>query len=57
MRKRLTFKTGLSAAAIGLAIAGAAHAANWTEVSSAGSQSKNWLTYGGDLGQQRYWPG
>ncbi|HYM03431.1 MAG TPA: PQQ-binding-like beta-propeller repeat protein [Stellaceae bacterium] len=33
-----------------------AQAATWEEIQNAGGQAKNWLTYGGDLGQQRYWP-
>jgi len=57
MRIRRGFKTSLSAAAVTLIVAGAAQAASWDEISKSGSQSKNWLTYGGDLGQQRYWPG
>ncbi len=57
MRIRRGFKTSLSAAAVSLVVAGAAYAASWDEISKSGSQTKNWLTYGGDLGQQRYWPG
>jgi alcohol dehydrogenase (cytochrome c) len=45
---------GLAAGAIGLA--GAAQAATWEELQNAGSQAKNWLNYGGDLGQMRFWP-
>src|SRR5260221_1800131 len=56
MRLRVLFKTSLSVAAMGLAI-GAAHAASWEDISKGGSQSTNWLSYGGDLGQQRFWPG
>lgn len=33
-----------------------ARAADWTAIMGAGSQSANWLNYGGDLGQMRYWP-
>ncbi len=33
-----------------------AFAASWEEIANAGSQSKNWLNYGGDLGQMRYVP-
>ena len=57
MRLRRPFKTSLSVAALGLAVCGAPHAASWDEISKAGSQTKNWLSYGGDLGQQRFWPG
>ncbi len=45
-------------AALGIVAAGApASAATWDELVAAGQQSRNWLNYGGDLGQMRYWPG
>ncbi len=39
------------------ALAGGSQAASWEELQQAGSQTKNWLNYGGDLGQTRFWPG
>jgi PQQ-dependent dehydrogenase (methanol/ethanol family) len=45
----------LVAAATGLA-AGAGSAATWEELAHAGSQSRDWLNYGGDLGQMRFVP-
>ena len=46
---------GAAIAAAGFA--GASQAATWEEFQDAGNQHKNWLTYGGDLGQAHYWPG
>src|SRR5260221_2599794 len=61
MRLRLRFNTALAAAATAVAVAGtiqaAGLAASWDALCKAGAQAKNWLSYGGDLGQQRYWPG
>jgi PQQ-dependent dehydrogenase (methanol/ethanol family) len=40
-------------------VVGAAHvasAASWEDLTKAGSDGKNWLVYGGDLGQMRYSP-
>jgi len=45
-----------AAALLALASAGGAKAASWNEIEGAGGQSTNWLNYGGDLGQARYWP-
>jgi alcohol dehydrogenase (cytochrome c) len=45
------------AALAALAWAGMAQAATWEEIQTAGNQAKNWINYGGDLGQMRYWPG
>jgi alcohol dehydrogenase (cytochrome c) len=45
---------GAALALIGLS--GAAQAATWEELQKAGGQSANWLNYGGDLGEMRYWP-
>jgi alcohol dehydrogenase (cytochrome c) len=48
---------GLAATAALLAgLAGVSHAATWEDLQKAGEQSKNWVNYGGDLGQMRYWP-
>lgn len=49
-------KTAMMALGVLLGAAGAAHAATWDEIVAAGTQSQNWLTYGGDLGQNRFWP-
>ncbi len=46
----------LLAAALLLGMAQAASAASWDDLVKAGSQGKNWLVYGGDLGQMRYSP-
>ncbi len=45
---------GAALAVIGLS--GAAQAATWEELQKAGEQATNWLNYGGDLGEMRYWP-
>ncbi len=45
----------LAAGALGLA-ASAGSAATWEEIMHAGSQSRDWLNYGGDLGQMRFSP-
>ncbi|MFQ5783319.1 MAG: pyrroloquinoline quinone-dependent dehydrogenase [Alphaproteobacteria bacterium] len=37
-------------------VATAASAASWEEILHAGSQSRDWLNYGGDLGQMRFVP-
>ena len=42
--------------AFGALAGGAASAATWEEINNAGSQSRDWLVYGGDLGQMRYLP-
>ena len=42
--------------ALGALAAGSASAATWEEINNAGSQSRDWLVYGGDLGQMRYVP-
>ena len=42
--------------ALGALAGGAASAATWEEINNAGSQSRDWLVYGGDLGQMRYLP-
>ncbi|MFQ5467045.1 MAG: pyrroloquinoline quinone-dependent dehydrogenase [Kiloniellaceae bacterium] len=39
-----------------IAFAGAASAASWEELVNSGSQSRDWLNYGGDLGQKRFVP-
>ena len=46
------------AVALGLLLGAAAttQAATWDEITKAGNQSRDWLTYGGDLGQHRFWP-
>ncbi len=43
-------------AAVVASFATAASAASWEEIVNAGSQSHDWLNYGGDLGQMRYAP-
>ncbi len=43
-------------AAVVASFATAASAASWEEIVNAGSQSRDWLNYGGDLGQMRYAP-
>ncbi|MEE8507347.1 MAG: PQQ-binding-like beta-propeller repeat protein [Kiloniellales bacterium] len=43
-------------AAVVASFATAASAASWEEIVNAGSQSHDWLNYGGDLGQMRYVP-
>jgi alcohol dehydrogenase (cytochrome c) len=48
---------GTTALALTLtALAGTSYAASWDEIQKAGDQSANWINYGGDLGQMRYWP-
>ncbi len=47
----------LAATMLAAGAVGAAQSATWDDLVKAGSQSKNWLLYGGDLGQQRFWPG
>src|SRR5690348_9891341 len=44
------------AALIVAGLAGTGQAATWEELQKAGTQAKNWVNYGGDLGQMRYWP-
>lgn len=44
------------AAALVLGFVQGASAASWDDLVKAGSQGKNWLVYGGDLGQMRYSP-
>ncbi|MBV8400536.1 MAG: PQQ-binding-like beta-propeller repeat protein [Acetobacteraceae bacterium] len=39
-----------------LAGTSAAHAATWDELVKAGAQANNWLLYGGNLEETRYWP-
>jgi PQQ-dependent dehydrogenase (methanol/ethanol family) len=46
----------LAGAALAALAGGAASAATWDEINNAGSQSRDWLVYGGDLGQMRYVP-
>ncbi len=48
-------KTTLIAAGLVLGTAGA-QAATWEDLVNAGNQSANWLNYGGDLAQARFWP-
>ncbi len=43
-------------AALLVGLAGVSQAATWEELQKAGEQAKNWVNYGGDLGQMRYWP-
>ncbi len=43
-------------AAVVASFATAASAASWEEIRNAGSQSRDWLNYGGDLGQMRHAP-
>ena len=50
------YKTTIAAIGLLLGVFGAAQAATWDEIVNAGTQSRDWLTYGGDLGQDRYWP-
>jgi alcohol dehydrogenase (cytochrome c) len=45
---------GAALAVVGLA--GTGRAATWEELQKAETQAKNWINYGGDLGQMRYWP-
>ena len=45
-----------SAALAIIGLSGTGQAATWEELQKAGGQSANWLNYGGDLGQMRYWP-
>jgi PQQ-dependent dehydrogenase (methanol/ethanol family) len=49
------FRTLLCAAAVA-GLSSSAWAASWEEIQNAGSQSRDWLNYGGDLGQMRYAP-
>ncbi|MBV8651054.1 MAG: PQQ-binding-like beta-propeller repeat protein, partial [Alphaproteobacteria bacterium] len=57
MHLRRSLEKGLlGAAALVVGFGVAAQAATWDEISRAGGQAANWLTYGGDLGQDRYWP-
>ena len=49
-------KTTIAALGMLLGISGAAQAATWDEIVNSGTQSRDWLTYGGDLSQHRYWP-
>jgi alcohol dehydrogenase (cytochrome c) len=51
---RWSLMAGAAVALFGLS--GAAQAATWEELQKAGEQSVNWLNYGGDLGETRYWP-
>jgi hypothetical protein len=46
----------LAGAAVAALAGGPASAATWEEINNAGSQSRDWLVYGGDLGQMRYLP-
>ena len=46
----------LVAAALLLGLTQTASAADWGDLTKAGEQGKNWLVYGGDLGQMRYSP-
>lgn len=47
----------LAGAALALTgLAGSGQAATWEEMQKAGTQAKEWVNYGGDLGQMRYWP-
>jgi alcohol dehydrogenase (cytochrome c) len=56
MRLHQGIGTVLGGAVIALAIGVAAQAASWDDIAKAGGQSANWLSYGGDLGQERFWP-
>ena len=56
MRLHQGIGTVLCGTVIALAIGVAAHAASWDDIAKAGGQSANWLNYGGDLGQERFWP-
>ncbi|HZB90581.1 MAG TPA: PQQ-binding-like beta-propeller repeat protein [Stellaceae bacterium] len=46
---------GAALAMVGLT--GASRAATWEELQKSGAQAKDWINYGGDLGEMRYWPG
>ena len=46
----------LLCAAVVLGLSSGAWAASWEEILHAGPQSRDWLNYGGDLGQMRYAP-
>jgi PQQ-dependent dehydrogenase (methanol/ethanol family) len=48
--------TALLAAAMVVGAAPVATAASWEDLTKAGKDGKNWLVYGGDLGQMRYSP-
>src|ERR1700686_5071104 len=56
MRLHQGIGTVLCGTVIALAIGVAAHAASWDDIAKAGGQSANWLNYGGELGQERFWP-
>jgi alcohol dehydrogenase (cytochrome c) len=45
-----------AAAVLALVAGGTAAAATWEELVAAGAQSRDWLHYGGDIGQMRYSP-
>ncbi|HTW29343.1 MAG TPA: PQQ-binding-like beta-propeller repeat protein [Acetobacteraceae bacterium] len=55
MKRSTLLATALTTGLL-LGAAGAARAASWDDLVNAGSQAKNWLTYGGNLAQTRYWP-
>jgi alcohol dehydrogenase (cytochrome c) len=55
-RRRGRFIAGAALTALVLGLGGTGRAATWEEFQGAGAQSANWLNYGGDLGQQRFWP-
>ena len=46
----------LTVAFAALFVASTAYAASWDEIREAGSQSRDWLNYGGDIGQLRFVP-
>jgi PQQ-dependent dehydrogenase (methanol/ethanol family) len=56
MAKRAIRAMCFGATVAAAAFASQSQAATWQEISNASSQSRDWLTYGGDLGQMRYWP-
>ena len=51
----MRFRALLCAAAL-VGLSSSVWAASWEEIVNAGSQSRDWLNYGGDLGQMRFVP-
>ncbi len=51
----MRFRALLCAAAI-VGLSSSVWAASWEEIVNAGNQSRDWLNYGGDLGQMRFAP-
>ena len=56
MRRRSGWWLAAGAVLAVFGLAGSGQSATWEEIQSAGGQAANWLNYGGDLGQMRFWP-